>query len=131
MDATAAQPRGVAHAVQPDQGAVDQLLEGGVAAVGGHGGLQPPPQLLQRHQFRRAEGEEGQGDPGCAGRVTDPAGVMGRGVVPDQQLGHLRSRRPQRRHGREHGRRLGDHGPLFLAYSGSGRPRTYCGRFQR
>ena len=55
-------------------------VEGGIAAIGGHGLLQAAPQVLQRHQLGGAEGQEGQGDarPPAPHRAPDAGDGVGR-----------------------------------------------------
>lgn len=77
--------------VQPGEGVGNQRLERIIDPVGGDYRLEQPLEILQPVEFGRAEEEPGEGNTGLFRRLRDPLGVVGRRIVPDQQLGNLRA----------------------------------------
>ena len=70
--------------------------------MGRHRGVAAPPQVLQWHQLRGAEGQEGERQASRLCRVTHALGMMRWGVVPDQQRGHIGTDGASRLHRRQH-----------------------------
>jgi hypothetical protein len=74
-------------AVEPGGRALSEFVDRGVGAVGGDGGLEASPDVLAGVELGGAEGEPGQLDVAVGGGLAGDAGVVGWGVVPDQQGG--------------------------------------------
>lgn len=66
-------------------GELVQLVED---TVGGDHPFEMQPQILARVEFGGAEGQPGDLDVGCRGRLLDAAGLVRRIVVPDEHRGY-------------------------------------------
>ena len=75
--------------IEPGDRLLGEQVAGVIDPVGGHDGFEQPPQVLQRVECRRAEREPGDGDVGRLGSRQDPLGMVGRCVLPAEQLGHV------------------------------------------
>jgi hypothetical protein len=87
-----AEDLGGCEAVQPGGGTRGEFVNGGIGAVGGDHGFEPAPQILTGiPSSGDRTGSQPRAIPAGLGRLAHQSRVMRRGVVPDQQLGHLGS----------------------------------------
>src|SRR5260370_6681832 len=83
---------------EPGNGALGLLLDRRVDPIGGDLCLGQPPQVLAGHQLGGTEGQEDNADVGRRGCGLPALGVVGWGVVPDEQLGDVGTHLAERLH---------------------------------
>lgn len=82
--------------IEPVDGAGDEFVHGGVAAIGGDDRLETPPQIFAGIEFGRTKRQPGDLDPGSVCGIPDHVGVMRWRVVPDQELRYSRTHSTER-----------------------------------
>ena len=92
------EPFFVGEAVEPGYGSFGLFLQGRIRPVGRNHRFEQAPEVFAGIEFRRAKGEPDHLDLGSLSGFQHALGMMGRRVVPDEQLGSLWPHLAQRLH---------------------------------